>query len=468
MKITIAAQSIALTAVALVGSASAKQVAVDVSMAQPVLAAGEKAQTTSLKVGLTGFELPRGGEGRPPVNVAIVLDKSGSMSGAKLAHAKDAAKMAIQRLGSQDIVSIIAYDHNVEVLVPATKISDRKAMLAAIDRIAIGGNTALFAGVAKGADEVRKFRERELVNRIILLSDGQANVGPKSPGALGKLGTSLAKEGIAVTTIGLGGGYKEDLMFALADKSDGNHTFAESPAQLASAFDAEFGDILTVAAQEVLVKITCAPGVRPVRVLGRDAEISGQDVTVLLNQLYSKQEKYILLEVEVPGTKSGAARDIAKVDISYANMATNTTDEISSKVAVRFSESATEIDAETNREVVLACAMQIATIENEKAMLLRDQGKVEEAKTLLLGNSAYCLDVSEKWGDKEIAEFGMNNAIDADNLDGEAWRVTRKAMRADQFKNNAQIPSRSYNSRHNEIYQNQNTKPSPKQKAEVK
>ncbi len=251
MKISLATHSIALTIVALSGSASAKQVAVDVSMAQPVMAAGEKPQTTTLKVGLTGFELPRGGDGRPPVNVAIVLDKSGSMSEPKLAHAKDAAKMAIQRLGSQDIVSIIAYDHNVEVLVPATKVSDRKSMLAAIDRIAIGGNTALFAGVAKGADEVRKFRQRELVNRIILLSDGQANVGPKSPGALGNLGASLAKEGIAVTTIGLGSGYNEDLMFALADKSDGNHTFAESPSQLATAFDAEFGDILTVAAQEL-------------------------------------------------------------------------------------------------------------------------------------------------------------------------------------------------------------------------
>ena len=237
-----------------------------------------------------------------------------------------------------------------------------------------------------------------------------------------------------------------------ADKSHGNHTFAETPSQLAAAFDTEFGDILTVAAQEVLVKISCSPGIRPVRVLGREAEISGQDVTVLLNQLYSKQEKYVLLEVEVPGTSKGKARDITKVNISYVNMATKTTDEISSKVAVRFSDSETEINAETNREVVLACAMQIATLENQKAMILRDQGKVEEAKSILLGNSAYCLDVSQKWGDKEIAEYGKNNAIDADNLDGEAWNVTRKAMRADQFKNLEQIPSRSYNSRHNEIY----------------
>ena len=449
MKI-LATRIIALAATTLTGLAftsGAKQVAIDVSMAQPVMAAGDKAQTTTLKVGLTGFELPRDGDGRSPVNVAIVLDKSGSMSGAKLAHAKDAAKMAIKRLGKNDIVSVVTYDNKVQVLVPATKISDRQAMLDAVDQIRVGGNTALFAGVAKGADEVRKFLDRELVNRIILLSDGQANVGPKSPGALGNLGASLAKEGIAVTTIGLGNGYNEDLMFALADKSDGNHTFAESAAQLAAAFDTEFGDILSVAAQEVLVKIECAPGIRPVRALGRDAEISGQEVTVLLNQLYSKQEKYILLEVEVPATKPGKTREIARVAISYANMGTNTTDELTSKVAVRFSDSPEEINAETNREVVIASAMQIATLRNESAMALRDQGKIEEAKNLLLSNATFCEDVSKKWNAEEIGTFGRNNGIDASNLDEDKWGETRKAMRADQYKNAKQVESRAYNKR---------------------
>lgn len=416
-------------------------------MAQPVMLAADKSQTTTLKVGLTGFEIQRGGDERSPVNVAIVLDKSGSMSGAKLAHAKDAAKMAVKRLGKHDIVSIITYDNKVQVLVPATKVSDRKAMLGAIDNIRVGGNTALFAGVAKGADEVRKFLDRELVNRIILLSDGQANVGPTSPGALGNLGASLAKEGISVTTIGLGNGYNEDLMVALADKSDGNHTFAESAAQLATAFDAEFGDILSVAAQEVLVKINCAPGIRPVRALGRDAEISGQEVTVLLNQLYSKQEKYVLLEVEVPASKTGQTRDIAKVAISYANMATNTTEYLTSTVAIRFSDSQEEINTETNREVMLASAMQIATICNLDAMALRDQGKVEEAKKLLLSNSLFCEDVSKKWGDEEIKAFGLNNSIDASNLDEANWSKTRKAMRADQFKNQSQVQGRGYNPR---------------------
>jgi hypothetical protein len=118
--------------------------------------------------------------------------------------------------------------------------------------------------------------------------------------------------------------------------------------------------------------------------------------------------------------------------------------------------------------VIVASAMQIATLENEKAMKLRDEGQNEEAKKILLGNSLYCIDVSNKWGDQEIGEFGRNNAFDAENLDGEAWGITRKAMRADQFKNTSQIPSRRYNSRHAEVYQQQLAEPKAQSKASAK
>src|SRR6185436_579493 len=139
---------------------------------------GQK-QTSYVRVGLTG--IPINDTGRTPVNVAIVLDKSGSMAGEKLRKAKEAAIVSIDRLGPNDIVSVIAYDQTVEVLVPATKVSDRLALHRAIERLSADGNTALFAGVSKGAAEVRKFLDPHRVNRIILLSDGQANIGPSSP-----------------------------------------------------------------------------------------------------------------------------------------------------------------------------------------------------------------------------------------------------------------------------------------------
>lgn len=436
--------------VGLTGSVSAKQVSLQAALAEPVMLGGKK-KTTFLKVGLTGFEFSTGDAERPPANVAIVLDKSGSMGGAKIARAREAAKMAVERLGPNDIVSIIAYDTTVSVVVPATKVADKEAIFEMIDGIKPGGNTALFAGVSKGAAEVRKFRGKDRVNRVILVSDGIANRGPSTPGALGELGVSLRKEGISVSTLGLGEGYNEDLMFKLAEKSDGNHSFAESGERLVAILDEEFGDVLSVAAQEVLVKIECQPGVRPVRVLGREAEISGQSCTVLLNQIYSKQEKYVLLEVEVPATAAGKALDVANVSVSYANMATKLTDELSSKVAARFTADAKEVVLKTNKDVMVSCVMQVATLTNEKAMKLRDDGNVEEAQQLLMGNGAYLTENADRWGSKELETFGMNNAIDADNLKGKAWVNTRKAMRADQSKNYGQ-QQRAYNTRHSETY----------------
>ena len=421
-------------------AASARQVKLEVAMAEPLILAGKK-NTTFLKVGLTGFDFTKDSEDRAPVNVAIVLDKSGSMDGEKIIKAREAAKMAIQRLNENDIVSVILYDSTVRVIVPATKVSDKEAICAQIDRINANGSTALFAGVSKGAAEIRKFINKERVNRVLLLSDGQANIGPKSPGALGELGGSLIKDGISVSTIGLGSGYNEDLMFKLADRSDGNHAFAENGVDLVRIFDAEFGEILSVVAQEVLVKIECSDGVRPVRVIGRDAEISGATATVLLNQLYSGQEKYIVMEVEVPAGRAKTTRKVASVELSYANMSTNTTDTLASTVAVRFTGVKNEVAENTNKKVMASCMLQVGTMENDRALALRDAGKIDEARRVLLGNGIRLEEQAQLWGSNELSLYGARNTSDAGKLDEKAWLLNRKQMRDTQYKNQKQ---RSY------------------------
>ncbi len=442
MKLTKKIQLPALLAAGFIiaSPASARQVKLEVAMAEPLILAGKK-NTTFIKIGLTGFDFTKDGEDRAPVNVAIVLDKSGSMDGEKIIKAREAAKMAIRRLDENDIVSVILYDSTVRVIVPATKVSDTEAICAQIDRIAAKGSTALFAGVSKGAAEIRKFINKERVNRVLLLSDGQANIGPKSPGALGELGGSLIKEGISVSTIGLGSGYNEDLMFKLADRSDGNHAFAENGVDLVRIFDAEFGEILSVVAQEVLVKIECADGVRPVRVIGREAEISGASATVLLNQLYSGQEKYIVMEVEVPAGRAKTTRQVASVELSYANMATNTTDTLASTVAVRFTDVKNEVAENTNKKVMASCMLQVGTMENDRALALRDAGKIDEARRVLLANGIRLQAEGERWGSNDLSFYGALNTSDAGKLDKKSWLLNRKQMRDTQYKNQKQ---RSY------------------------
>lgn len=409
--------------------AEGSQAGLDVAMGSAsVLANGT--QSAYLRVALTGHEL-KDVSARPPVNVAIVLDKSGSMHGEKLAKAKEAAIMVIDRLRSDDIVSVVAYDSLVTVLTPATKVSDKASIYAAISSLSAGSNTALFAGVSKGAAEVRKFLERGRVNRIILLSDGLANEGPSSPGDLAELGASLIKEGISVTTIGLGLDYNEDLMAALARKSDGNHMFAEKAQDLASAFEREFGDVLSVVANNVDVKIQCMPGVRPVRALGREVNIAGQHVYANLNQLYSSQTKYILLEVEVSSGSVGTSTPVAQVEVSYINLATNTIDHLQGSVAVTATDSQAIVTAHENREVMEAVVFQVSAERNALAMRLRDEGRIEEGKRELLRNLKYL----EDHGAKDIPWFA-DNAVQLKQMDSDdwEWRKTRKDMIKGQYE----------------------------------
>jgi Ca-activated chloride channel family protein len=421
---------------AVAGTATARQVDLDLSLSTPFLVAGQD-QTAFLKVSLSAPVVDRGE--RTAANVAIVLDRSGSMGGDKIRQAKEAALLAIDLLDSRDIVSVITYSDTVSVLVPATRVSDREQIKAMIRGVQADGNTALFAGVSKGAREVRKFLDRNRVNRVILLSDGLANVGPSSPGSLGELGASLKTEGISVTTIGLGLGYNEDLMVRLARASDGNHSFVESSADLVRIFNYEFNDILSVAARQVDIRIQCHDGVRPLRLINRDGEIVGSSVYATINELYGGQEKYLLVEVRVPRGQAGAVRDVAHVEVSYADPQTRRLEDLSDDVQVAFTESQKRVDQSRDKEVLSEVILQEATEVNEQAVKLRDEGRVEEARELLLENAARLRRSAVELEAPALADYGEANASAAEGLaDDDAWAAQRKGMLEEQHGNRVQ------------------------------
>jgi len=392
----------------------------------------DQKQLAYVKVSLRGIPIEQK-EQRIPTNIAIVLDRSGSMSGQKIEQAKEAAITAINHLNNQDIVAIVVYDTTVEVLVPATKASDKEKIIAAIRKIQPRESTALFAGVSKGAAEVRKFQDKQHVNRVILLSDGLANVGQSSPEELADLGASLIKEGISVTTLGLGLGYNEDLMTQLANKSDGNHAFVENATDLVRIFNQEFGDVLSVVAQEVTVTIHCAEGIRPVRVLGREADIRGQRVTAKLNQLYGNQEKYILLEVEVPAIAAENQREIARVTVDYLDMTTHRTEHLADTASLRFTTNQRLVEESVDKDVMIAVAEQIALEKNKEAVKLRDVGKMKEAEELLRHNADYLDQEAKKYGSERLQKQKDSNEKAAGSLASpESWSRERKKMRSDQ------------------------------------
>jgi Ca-activated chloride channel homolog len=417
------------------GATAKTKATLDISVSHPYLLA-DRTQTVYLRIGLTGFDRISASATHSPVNVAIVLDKSGSMSGNKIEKAKEAAVAAIGRLNSNDIVSIVTYDSTVAVVVPATKVSDKRSIIEKIQSIQAGGSTALFGGVSKGAQEVRKFIGLERVNRIILLSDGLANVGPSSPSELGSLGASLAKEEISVTTIGVGLDYNEDLMTKLAYKSDGNHYFAEHATELADIFNNEFGQVLSVVAQEIRLEIKCARGVRPIRLLGRTGFISGKTAVVSLNNLYSEHEKFALLEVEIEPEAADSTRTLATVNASYRNMKTQTTDRLEGTADVVFCKSSSTVEKQTNKKLMVDVVKLVAAENNDLVITLRDKGDIRGAQKAAESNEAY-ININEvRFGSQALAQELINQKQFNDSLEqDEEYKKSRKDMRAIQYQN---------------------------------
>jgi len=250
---------------------------------------------------------------RSPLNLSVVLDRSGSMSGAKIEQARQAACGLVDQLADGDIFSLVTYSSGVQVLVPAQRVEDKEALKRTISSIQPGGNTALHAGVEKGAEELGRYFSSRKINRVILLSDGLANVGPSSSRELRSLGQRLAARGISVTTIGLGDDYNEDLMAGLAEASDANYHYVKDTEKLPGIFARELGELLEVVARDIRIEIVCPEGVKPLGFIGRTEKFENRKASVSLSQFTPGQNRYLLLRCLVDEAKP----EIAHVNVSY-------------------------------------------------------------------------------------------------------------------------------------------------------
>lgn len=362
-------------------AALAAGVVLDVGADAPVLEL-QRTQRVVVRALVRPSDVRPGVSRRVPLAVALVLDKSGSMaSDRKMENAKQGALEALKMLGGDDIATVVVYDSATSVLVPPVNAGNYDRFREAISSVRAGGSTALYDGVKLGAEKLKPFVREGFVPRIVMLSDGMANVGPSSPRELSALGRRLSGQEMTITTIGLGLDYNEDLMTALAAESGGNAYFARDARSLPEIFARDMEDAVTLTARHVKATLVCGDGVVPIRAIGREGEKRGNVVEVNIDNLYAS-EKYALFEIEIPEVTDESEIEAAVVKLEYVDPTSGKKIASESPLRISFSRDAKKIEAGRNVEIVSQVEIARNAEVRDEAVRLADQGRHKEASAL--------------------------------------------------------------------------------------
>ena len=259
--------------------------------------------------------------GSMPANFGLVLDRSGSMDGEKMNNLKEAVGYVVDHLNDGDLVSVTIFDDQVETLIPSQSAKNREAIRAALAKVSPRGGTQISDGLKAGLAEVKKGYSPERVNQVLLLTDGQTW---DDEDACLRLAEEAGKQGVAITSIGIGEEWNEKLLLQIAEKSLGNSHWIQNPIAILDAFRQEVEGMQSVAASNLKVTARMGQGVKPIRVFSTIPMISdvskkavtGLNVVADLGTLDGKKGQAILIEAAAPAQKAGKFR-LGQVEITY-------------------------------------------------------------------------------------------------------------------------------------------------------
>jgi Ca-activated chloride channel family protein len=274
--------------------------------------------------------------GRPPLNFCAILDVSGSMSGEKIAQAKEAVRQSLRYLREGDVFSLVSFSNEVRAAFEPRRVDadTRRVVESALQEIVAGGMTALDGGLALGLEKVAA--QKQDTNLALLLSDGQANVGETDLEKVGQRGYAARQGGIITSTLGVGEDYNEALMAEIATQGGGRFYHLESAAQITGYLTGELGEVASLAARETVLSIELPPGATLVPLSAAyPAQQSAGKAAVTIGDIPSDTELEIPMRLTLPAQPDGSKLSI-EGSVQYRSPAGNNLSTPLNRVTVRF------------------------------------------------------------------------------------------------------------------------------------
>jgi Ca-activated chloride channel family protein len=339
---------------------------------------------------------------RRPVHLAVVLDTSGSMSGRdKITTARMAARELVDELRPTDSFALVGFSDSSRTYIDgASADGDKKAWGRIIDGIDPSGGTNLYDGVSRGYTELEAMHG-DAVDRLVVLSDGMANVGVTDPAALRTLAASHTNDGITVSALGLGLDFNEDLLAAMSDAGGGTYAFVDRPGELGELLHDELAAMAAITGRQAVVDVAMSPGVELLDVYAPSAEIRRDGFRVFLGDVHAGERRKIVARVRVTAGAAGAmpvstaTLDYVRADRERGIADASVTAEVTSDLA-RVDRS---VDADAGKHVMRA----VSGAGLQAAASAYGQGKGREAQQQLEDGRKVLQSLGSRYKDLEGA-----------------------------------------------------------------
>ena len=348
---------------------------------------------------------------RPRLNIALVLDKSGSMAEArKIDFVREAAHRLVDQLQSGDRFALVTYDDQVEVPIPSEAFEDRRLAHRVIDGIRPGGATNLGGGLIEGFRQVRRRYDPEGINRVLLLSDGLANRGITSPDELSRIAAGEGEAGLSVTTFGVGYEFNEDLLAGLAESGRGTYYYIDQAQRIPDMLAREFSTLQSVYASDVEITIEVHAEVVIHEVLGYRFRRDGNRYVVNVGSLSAGEHRRVMCRLAPPRWARGSHR-IGQVIVRYQLPGEKRPLSSSQELRLNWLEDRSEVSREMNRDVSERSAVFQANVARQKAATMVDKGDVAGAREVLSESKAK-LEAAPVQSESVRKEVGENEVYD--------------------------------------------------------